>query len=144
MGGKRGPLHQDHGAFFAALGRRIKELRKERGWSLHHMVARHGYYQSQWQSYEKGQTVTVDSLLKMAEMFGLSLRELIDPLGQFPSKNMETVAENPSIPKPIEQTMSKAASKRAKSKPSGLDGKGVVDVEASSRTRRAAESRAKI
>ena len=82
MSGKA--LHPDHVEFFAALGRRIRELRKERGWSLHDMVVKHGYYQSQWQKYEGGGPVTVDSLLRMATIFGMPLGRLIDDLGEFP------------------------------------------------------------
>lgn len=119
MNGSRKPAHQDQDAFFSALGRRIKELRKERGWSLSHMHIRFGYVPSQWQRFEKGKSVTIGSLLKMAEIFDCDLAVLIDSLGKFPTKRMETVAEDPKIPKPIERTMTKAASKRSKAKQKG-------------------------
>ena len=116
MNGTRKPAHQDQAAFFAALGRRIKELRKERGWSLTQMHIRHGYVPSQWQRFEKGKSVTIGSLLKMSEIFDVDLAVLIDSLGKFPSKRMELVAEDPKIPKAHERTMTKAASKRSKAK----------------------------
>ena len=97
MGGKRGAMHPDHAEFFTALGRRIRELRKEKGWSLHHMVANYGYYQSQWQKYEKGGPVTVDSLLKMATMFELSLCGLLQGLGDFPRPNPSTEIQEPTV-----------------------------------------------
>ena len=92
MGGKRAAPHPDHEAFFAALGRRIKELRKERGWSLHKMVAEFGYYDAQWRKYEKGSAITIDGILKMCSIFNVTLRELIDHLGEFPRRDMRTVA----------------------------------------------------
>lgn len=95
-------LHPDHAEFFTALGRRIKELRKERGLSLHDMVVKHGYYQSQWQKYEKGGPVTVDSLLRMATCFGLTLGALINGLNdQFPRQLApEGDAKKPSVRSP--------------------------------------------
>ncbi len=86
-------LHPDHVEFFSALGRRIKEMRRERGWSLHDMVVKHGYYQSQWQKYEKGGPVTVDSLLRMATIFGIDLAALIGSLGQFPCRTIDDIAK---------------------------------------------------
>ena len=99
MSGKRSPLHPDHGEFFAALGRRLKELRKERGWSLHTMVAVHGYYDAQWRKYEKGGPVTVDSLLKMATMFGITLNTLMDDLGEWARQVMTVLHQKPGVPK---------------------------------------------
>ena len=92
-------LHPDHVEFFSALGRRIKELRRERSWSLHDMVVKHGYYQSQWQKYEKGGPVTVDSLLRMASIFGMSLAALIDSLGEFPCKSINEISHEKTSPK---------------------------------------------
>ena len=116
MNGSRKPAHKDQDAFFAALGRRIKELRKERGWSLNYMHIRHGYVPSQWQRFETGKSVTIGSLLKMAEIFGIDLATLIDSLGKFPRKAMEAVAEDVLIPKPAEQTMSVSSSKKMQTK----------------------------
>lgn len=82
MSGKA--LHPDHSDFFNALGQRIRALRKERGWSLRDMVVKHDYHVSQWQAYEKGQPVTVDTLLRLATVFGLTLMELMGDLVHFP------------------------------------------------------------
>ena len=112
MAGKRSAPHRDHAEFFAALGHRIKQLRKERGWSLHHMVVERGYYLSQWQKFEKGSSVTIDSLLKMSEMFGMSLGELINSLGRFPHQSIETVTEDPENEAPA-KSVKKAVAKRA-------------------------------
>lgn len=111
MSGKRSPLHPDHGEFFAALGRRLKELRKERGWSLHTMVAVHGYYDAQWRKYEKGGPVTVDSLLKMATMFGVTLNTLMDDLGEWPRQDVTVLHQ-----KPTAQKKSVVAAKRTPAK----------------------------
>jgi transcriptional regulator with XRE-family HTH domain len=116
MSPKRSALHRDHAEFFAALGRRIKQLRKERGWSLHQMVSEHGYYQAQWQKYEKGGSLTIDSLLKIAEMFEISLGELIDSLGRFPHESVATVAEKPEQPSKPEPKKRSSGHKAAASK----------------------------
>ena len=115
MTGHRKP-HQDQEAFFAALGRRIKELRKERGWSLNYMLIHHGFVPSQWQRFETGTNVTVSSLLKMAEIFDVNLATLIDSLGRFPRKRMEDVAAEPERPKLTEKTIIKGVSKQSKQK----------------------------
>lgn len=111
--GKRKPLHRDHAAFFAALGRRIKELRKERNWSLNHMNVVHGYVASQWQGFEKGKALTIDSLLKMAEIFEVTLVKLLDSLGEFPTRALEEVAKDPANPTDEELTLKKAGTKRS-------------------------------
>lgn len=95
MPGKKGSAHPDHAEFFLALGRRLRALRKERGWSIHHMVVNFGYYDTQWRKYEKGGPVTVDSLLKMSTMFELTLVELLDGLGAFPRMAMTDAVKKP-------------------------------------------------
>ena len=114
MSGKA--LHPDHAEFFAALGRRIRELRKERGWSLHDMVVKHGYYQSQWQKYEGGGPVTVDSLLRMATIFGMPLGRLIDDLGEFPKAGLSKRQSG----EPTRAAKKTAAKKAAQRSSSGL------------------------
>lgn len=82
MSGKA--LHPDHEDFFTALGRRARELRKAKGWTFQDMVLLHGYHVSQWQKIEKGCPVTVDSLLRMGTVFGLTLAQLLGDLVDYP------------------------------------------------------------
>ena len=109
MSGK--PMHPDHAEFFAALGRRIRELRLARGWSLRDMVLEHGYHVSQWQSYEKGSPVTVDSLLRMSTVFGLTLTQLIGDLGEFPRKDFAEGGATVAHAQPLKATAAKKTAK---------------------------------
>jgi transcriptional regulator with XRE-family HTH domain len=63
-----------------ALGLRIRELRNERGWTLEECEER-GY--KNWrhlQAVESGQNITFHTLLNIANMFGISLGQLVDGL----------------------------------------------------------------
>lgn len=82
MGGKTG----GHETFFVGFGKRVRGLREARGWSLRDMVVLHGYHASQWQVFEKGSNVTLDSVLRMATVFDLTLAELLGDLAEFPQK----------------------------------------------------------
>ncbi len=65
------------------LGARIKQLRKERGWTLRDMVVQHGFHLSHWQAFERGNRgMSVPSLLRIAEVFDVTLCELLDGLGE--------------------------------------------------------------
>lgn len=83
MSGKA--LHPEHKEFFEALGRRIRELRLARQWTLRDMVLL-GYHVSQWQKFEKGCPVTVDSLLRLSTVFGITLAELFGDLISYPRR----------------------------------------------------------
>jgi transcriptional regulator with XRE-family HTH domain len=78
------PIDDDYEDFLRALGKRIKQLRNERGWSLRDMVVHHGYHDSQWRRMERGGAGNVQSLLKIARAFQISLSTLLDGLGEYP------------------------------------------------------------
>ena len=75
----------EYEAFMKALAGRLKELRKERGLSLHDMVVKHGYQESQWRRYERKGSVTIPSLIRIARAFGVSLSALLDGIGELPA-----------------------------------------------------------
>ena len=65
------------------LGARLKAMRKERGWTLQDMVVKHGFHVTHWQHFEKGDRgMSLPSLLRIADVFGISLSELLEGLGQ--------------------------------------------------------------
>ncbi len=69
------------------LGARIKQLRKERGWTQRDMVVQHGFHLSHWQAYESGrQGMSLQSLLRIAEVLGVSHSELLEGLGEVRQK----------------------------------------------------------
>jgi hypothetical protein len=63
-------LRYDYKEFSAALGKRVKQMRKERGLTLRALVVQHGFHLTQIQRIEKG-----------AETFQISVEKLIAGLG---------------------------------------------------------------
>lgn len=64
--------------FSKALGLRIRALRNERGWTLEECES-HGYgHWTHLQKVEAGKNITVETLVKIANMFGISPASLLD------------------------------------------------------------------
>ena len=80
--------------FLVELGLRLRTLRQERGWTLREMIISHGFHLAQWQSFEKGKGISVPSLLRMCEVFDLTLEALIAELG----RKQELPAGSETIP----------------------------------------------
>lgn len=73
--------------FLEQLGARIKQMRKERGWTLRDMVVQHGFHLSHWQAFEKGNRgMSLPSLLRIAEVYSITLSDLLDGLGEVSEK----------------------------------------------------------
>ena len=81
----------DYKRFLKELGGRIKQLRHERGLSLRDMIVMHGYADSQWRRYERGGSVNVQSLLRICKAFQISLCDLLDGLGEYPSASVDEI-----------------------------------------------------
>lgn len=76
--------------FLEQLGARIKQMRKERGWTLRDMVVQHGFHLSHWQAFEKGNRgMSLPSLLRIAEVYSITLSDLLDGLGEVSEKREE-------------------------------------------------------
>ena len=64
------------------LGARIKQLRKDRGWTLRDMVVQHDFHLTHWQAFEKGNRgMSLPSLLRVASVFDVSPSKLLEGLG---------------------------------------------------------------
>lgn len=63
--------------FVAYLATRIKALRQERGWTQIQMVKEFGYHLSHWQNIESGRKMSLETMLRVANTFDISLEELI-------------------------------------------------------------------
>ena len=74
-------LRYDYKEFSAALGKRVKQMRKERGLTLRALVVQHGFHLTQIQRIEKGDGISVPTLLRLAETFQISVEKLIAGLG---------------------------------------------------------------
>lgn len=69
----------DAGAFFKALGRRIRNLRKKNGMTLEDMIS-YGFSARHWQQIEYGRRINVTTILRICAVFQLPLSRLIRPL----------------------------------------------------------------
>ena len=65
--------------FFHALGTRVRELRKKRGFSQEDMLS-FGFSTRHWQQVEAGRPITVTTLLRICEVFELPMSKLVQGL----------------------------------------------------------------
>jgi len=62
--------------FFGALGTRVRELRKKRGYSQEDMLS-FGFSTRHWQQVEAGRPITVTTLLRICEVFEVPMSKLV-------------------------------------------------------------------
>ena len=62
--------------FFKALGQRVKELRRKRGYSQEDMIS-FGFSARHWQQIEAGRPITVTTLLRICETLEVNLVRLL-------------------------------------------------------------------
>ncbi len=91
-------VDQDYEDFLKALARQIKKMRLERGLTLRDMVVTHGYHDSQWRRMEREGAGGVQSLLRIAKAFGISLSVLLDGLGEYPKEQLEVIERKKEEP----------------------------------------------
>lgn len=65
--------------FFAALGVRVKGLRKKRDYTQEDMLS-FGFSTRHWQQVEAGRAITVTTLLRICEIFEISMSKLVQGL----------------------------------------------------------------
>ena len=69
----------NHETFFRALGTRVRELRKKRGYSQEDMLS-FGFSTRHWQQVEAGRPITVTTLLRICEVFETPMSKLVHGL----------------------------------------------------------------
>ena len=69
----------DQDQFFIALGKRIRKLRKEKGYSQEDMIS-FGFSARHWQQIEKGRPITVRTLLRICKVFRITMARLVKGL----------------------------------------------------------------
>ena len=74
-------LDSESADYLKLLGERIRKVRVERGLSVRDMVRQHDYHDAQWRRFEKGASLTVPSLFRIAKALGVSLSILLDGIG---------------------------------------------------------------
>jgi transcriptional regulator with XRE-family HTH domain len=62
--------------FFRVLGTKVRQLRKERGYSQEDMIS-FGFSARHWQQVEAGRPITVTTLLRICEVFEISMAKLV-------------------------------------------------------------------
>ena len=77
----RKSLTYSYEKFLDELGRKLRQMRVDRGWTLRDMILEHGFHLAHWQGFEKGRGISIPSLLRVCELFDLPLETLIAGLG---------------------------------------------------------------
>ena len=76
--------------FFRALGVRVKQLRKRRGYSQEDMLS-FGFSTRHWQQVEAGRPITVTTLLRICEVFEMPMSKLVQGLDKGIYEKLEPV-----------------------------------------------------
>ena len=66
----------DQAKFFKALGQRVRELRRKKGYSQEDMIS-FGFSARHWQQIEAGRPITVTTLLRICEVFEVNLSRFL-------------------------------------------------------------------
>ena len=74
-------VRYDPNEFYVAFGKRVKELRKERRITLRSFIADHGFHLTQIHRIERGDGISVPTILRLAEVFQEPLETLLAGLG---------------------------------------------------------------
>jgi hypothetical protein len=76
--GPREVLDGEYETLCIEIGKRIRLLRIERGWTQMYVGRNFNFYESHWRKIEGGKTCSLQTLLKVAKMYEMSLSELLD------------------------------------------------------------------
>jgi transcriptional regulator with XRE-family HTH domain len=80
--------------FFRALGIKVRDLRKKHGFSQEDMIS-FGFSARHWQQIEAGRPITVTTLLRICEVFEVSMEKLVRGLdtGAYESRGAESALQ---------------------------------------------------
>jgi transcriptional regulator with XRE-family HTH domain len=65
--------------FFRAFGQRVRKLRKSNGYTQEDMIG-FGFSARHWQQIEAGRPITIKTLLRICDTFGIRATQLIEGL----------------------------------------------------------------
>ena len=94
-------LRYDYEQFRVALGKRIKELRKERGMTHRVMVSDPGFHLTQIARIERGESFSVPTLLRLAETFQVPVGQLISGIGEAEGSELQAKSVEPKKSKEL-------------------------------------------
>ena len=78
--------------FFKALGTKVRDLRKHRGYSQEDMIF-YGFSARHWQQIEAGRPITMTTLLRICEVFEVPMANVVRGLDA-------GIYEKPTVPPP--------------------------------------------
>ena len=82
----------DQAQFFLALGTKVRTLRKEHGYSQEDMLS-FGFSTRHWQQIEAGRPITVSTLLRICEIFEVSMAKLVRGLDEGIYEKLDVVPQ---------------------------------------------------
>ncbi len=86
--------------FLEEVGKRLRKMRIERGWTLRQMITVHGYHLAHWQGFEKGKGMSIPSLLRVCDTFEIKLEVLIAGVGWIEGNDTQSVPGKSSMEAP--------------------------------------------
>jgi transcriptional regulator with XRE-family HTH domain len=95
----------DQRAFFRELGQRVRDLRRQKGFTQEDMIS-FGFSARHWQQIEAGRPITVRTLLRIGEVFTVCLSDLV--IGLDSPGEMRKEASHPKIKETISKSKKKA------------------------------------
>jgi transcriptional regulator with XRE-family HTH domain len=78
----------DQSAFFRGLGQKVRDLRRQKGFTQEDMIS-FGFSARHWQQIEAGRPITVRTLLRIGKAFSVSLASLVGGLDDSDEKSEE-------------------------------------------------------
>jgi transcriptional regulator with XRE-family HTH domain len=78
--------------FFRALGTKVRQLRKKHGFSQEDMIS-FGFSARHWQQIEAGRPITVSTLLRICEVFEVSMSKLVRGLDEGIYEKLDVVPQ---------------------------------------------------
>jgi hypothetical protein len=98
--------------FSIELGKKLRAMRIERGWTLRGMIIDHGFHLSHWQGFETGRGMSIPSLLRMCEVFDVNLEDLIGGIGRADQTLAEGALPSEAVPPPTKAPNPPKASRK--------------------------------
>ena len=74
-------LRYDYEEFLKALGQRVRRLREERGISHRVLTRDHGFHLNQVHRIERGEGLSIPTLLRVCETFQVRIEDLLAGIG---------------------------------------------------------------
>lgn len=70
-------VRYDPKEFYVAFGKRVKQLRRDRKITLRSLITDHGFHLTQMHRIERGDGISVPTILRLAEIFQEPLEALL-------------------------------------------------------------------